>query len=265
MALIIGGALLGPRIARADAVIKTYTFPSPLLGYTSATGASFNQFDPALGVLLSVTLHATATATWSGGFDTDFNDAEYVIFLSGSAFTMGAATVGNGSAPASANFTDITPTVLSALTGSGLVDTSVSVLNQGGTPASISSTFGTESVTYNYAPSMPGIPPIGSAVPVPEPSSLAILAVGLLGLGWISRRAPRPLEWITSDWCPPVLSLPSGHLMKALHIAQASAVADRQPQDHSSSPSPSCSVPPMSPSPEFFNGIQIFGTTQGID
>ncbi|HTV44651.1 MAG TPA: PEP-CTERM sorting domain-containing protein [Stellaceae bacterium] len=192
-ALIMGVALLGPQIARAAAVTRTYTLPSPLLGYTSANGASFTQFDPALGTLQSITLHATATATWSGGTETDFNDAEYAIFLSGFAFTMDATMVGNGSAAASANFTDAIPTVLSALTGSDLVDTSVSVINRGGTPATISSTFGTESVTYNYEPSVPGTPPIiGSTPPVPEPSSLSILAVGLLGLGWLSRRRLAP-------------------------------------------------------------------------
>ena len=107
-------ASLGPGIARATTVTATFTYPSPLLGYASANGTSFPQFSPAAGTLTSITLHATATATWSGGASTDFNDAEYAIFLSGVAFTMGAATVGDGSAPASANRTDTAPAALSS-------------------------------------------------------------------------------------------------------------------------------------------------------
>lgn len=187
---ILGVGLLAPQIARADSVIVTYTFPSPLLDYASADGASFSQFNPAAGTLNSITLHTTATATWSGGADSDLNEAEYTISLSGFAFIIGAERIGDGSAGAASNFTETKPAVLSGFMGTGTVDTSVSVLNDGGSLASISSAFGTESVTYNYTPGTSGVPPITSSPSVPEPSSVSLLAVGLLGLGWISRSRP---------------------------------------------------------------------------
>jgi hypothetical protein len=186
VALAVGTALVQPGIARADAITRTFTFPSPLAGYTNASGTPLNQFDSGLGTLDSITVHLTATANWSGGASTDFNDVEYAVFLAGSAFTMGAAKIGDGAAPAFADFNDTTPTVLGALTGLGTVATSVTILNQGGTPANFGSTFGTESVTYNYTPgSTPGVPPITARLP--EPCSLLVLAAGLLGLAWSGR------------------------------------------------------------------------------
>ena len=188
---IVGVGLLAPQIARADSVILTYTFPPPLLDYTSADGASFSQFNPAAGTLNSITLHTTATATWSGGADSDLNQAEYTISLSGFAFIIRAERIGDGSAAAASNFTETNPAVLSGFMGTARVDTSVSVFNDGGSPARISSAFGTESVTYNYKPGTSGVPPITPSPSVPEPSSASLLAVGLVGLGWISRTAVR--------------------------------------------------------------------------
>jgi hypothetical protein len=52
--LIAGMALLVAGSARAAAITETYTFPSPLVGYSSSppgeTGASFSEFNPALVV-----------------------------------------------------------------------------------------------------------------------------------------------------------------------------------------------------------------------
>jgi hypothetical protein len=197
-AAIVSGLIAAvPFSAAADTVTLTYTFPSPLADYASANGASLRQINPALATLNSITLHATATATWSGGADTDLNEAEYVISLSGFTFIMGAARIGDGSAPASANFTETMPTALSAFTGLGFVDPSVSVLNQGGSPASISSTFGTESVTYDYTPaSVPGEPifptPPTLTLSVPESSTWAMMLLGFAGLGLAAFRRTKP-------------------------------------------------------------------------
>jgi len=174
------------RIASANTITETYTFPS-FTGYVNlqspVAGSSFPEFDPALGTLNSITLNDTATATFSGGGAKDANVADYTITLNFSEFEMVASKTGNGQATTDiSNFTETAPGELAALTGSGSVATAISVVNHNGTPASISSTFGIESLTYNFTPAV--------TATAPEPSTLALLSTGLLCcLGFGRRRS----------------------------------------------------------------------------
>ncbi len=72
--------------------------------------------------------------------------------------------------------------------GTGRMDTSVSVFNDGGGAAGISPAFGTESLTYNYRPGTSGVPPITPSLSVPERSPASLLAC-LVSAG--SREAAR--------------------------------------------------------------------------
>ena len=108
---------------------------------------------------------------------------------------MTAEKEGNGSSGALIDFTDTTPADLNDFIGSGSVPTSVFVSDTGGTAAFISSTFGTESVTYNFTLISSGVPgvPLFPASPtltlsVPEPSTWAMMLVGLAGLGFVGFR-----------------------------------------------------------------------------
>jgi hypothetical protein len=198
VAAVVGGLIAAaPVSGAADTLTLTYTFPSPLLDYTTEDGTSFVQFNPMFGTLKSVTLRATANATWSGGASADDNEADYTIFLSAFDFSMTAVKTGNGRVGTSFDQNFSAPADLSAFTGIGMVDTSVSVTNQGGSPASISSTFGTEVVSYNFTPSpagvpgAPGFPPPGATFSVPQPSTSAMMLIGFAGLGcagWLARR-----------------------------------------------------------------------------
>lgn len=185
-ALMGGVSLITAVHARAALIDETYTFPSPLAGFTRAVGTSFAEFNPALGRLSSITVNATATATFSSGFSALPNAAQYQIALNGVLFFMAADQLGNGSADASiSNLIDADPIDLRALTGVGMVSTSVIVANAAGTPTNISSTFGTESLTYNYTPT----------ASIPEPGALVLLSTGLIGLIGcaITRRTRRGL------------------------------------------------------------------------
>lgn len=197
IAAIVSGLVAAvPISAAADTLTLTYTFPSPLLDYTTEDGSCFVQFNPIFGTLNSVTLRATANATWSGGASSDDNEAGYTIFLSGFNFSMTAVKNGNGRIGASFDQTYSAPADLSAFTGAGMVDTSVSVTNPGGTPASISSTFGTEVVSYNFTlnpsgvPGAPVFPPPGAilTLSIPEASTWAMMLLGFAGLGFAGYR-----------------------------------------------------------------------------
>jgi len=178
-ALMTGVASVAASHARAAVITETYTFPSPLAGYTRAVGTSFAEFNPALGSLNSITLNDTVAATFSGGAPNSPNAAEYQISLNGVLFFMAASLVGNGSEDVSiSNLTETDPIDLGALTGTRVVSTSVIVANAAGTPTNISSTFGTESLTYNYTPT----------ASIPEPGALALLSVGLIGCA-VARRS----------------------------------------------------------------------------
>jgi PEP-CTERM motif len=200
VAIVSGLIAAAPISAAAQTFNFTYTFnnPSPLLGYINEDGSSFDQINPAAATLNSITLHAAANATWSGGAGTDFNEATYTITLGGFHFSMTAEKQGNGGAGAFIDFTDTTPADLSDFIGSGLVPTSVFVSDTGGTAAFISSTFGTESVTYNFtliSSGVPGVPIFPASptltLPVPEPSTWALMLAGFAGVGFASYRASR--------------------------------------------------------------------------
>ncbi|MGH9469263.1 MAG: hypothetical protein ACRD1N_02840 [Terriglobia bacterium] len=180
LASIIFAMALMPQALRANSITETFTFAT-LSGYSHEAGTSFNQFNSALGTLNSITLNATAIATWSGGGPSDTNQARYTLTLAGNAFVMDALGIGNGSGPAFIrNFNVSSGAALAQFTGSGSIVPSVLVRNKNGTSASINSTFGTESVTYNYTP------PATAA----EPGSLALLSIVLAGfaLVWLMGR-----------------------------------------------------------------------------
>ena len=214
-AIVSGLIAAAPMSAAADtfSFSFTYTFnnPSPLLGYINEDGSSFDEINPAAATLNSITLHAAANATWSGSAGTDFNEATYTITLGGFHFSMTAEKEGNGSAGAFIDFTDTTPADLSDFIGYGLVPTSVFVADTGGTAAFISSTFETETVTYNFTlPSAVPGEPIFPASPtltfsVPEPSTWAMMLVGLAGLGFarLARRASQLLDPSVDDRAAP--------------------------------------------------------------
>ena len=183
--LVAAGALLSASLAaRADTIVNTFTF-NPLAGYdVTEQGPSFAQFNPTTGTLNSVSLMYNAHAVFSGGTATDPNAADYGITLGSSPamadteFTDLASHSGNGSA--NATLSESLP-ALRFFIGTGMISTSVVARNVAGTNDDLNSTFGTETVTYNYTPT----PPVSVT---PEPSSFALLGTGILGVAGVIRK-----------------------------------------------------------------------------
>lgn len=173
-------AIFGGWSAQAASLTETFTF-NPVDGYGPSEASQFSAFDPGLGTLNSITYDLNAMANFTGGGPTDSNDAAYEVTFIGPGLppllttqTMSAVSFGDGVGQASLATTD---SFINPFLGPGLVTASLFIEQVTVTPANISSTFATESVTYNYTPS----------TPAPEPPSIALLAIGFVGLGWALR------------------------------------------------------------------------------
>jgi hypothetical protein len=175
-AAAVGIGLAGAASAKAAMIKETFTLPT-LDGYTSEKGSPFSAFDPVLGTLNSVTYDFIWTTDFTGGGLSDHNFAVYTFSFLGPSGKVSSqlgtvGTIGPGSRDSSLQLT-IDPPNISAFPGPGSVVPSVSVVNKLNSPATIVSTFATESVTYNYTP----------AVIVPEASTWAMMLIGFAGLG----------------------------------------------------------------------------------
>lgn len=175
-ALITGMASLGTQAARADVITQHFDFAT-ISGSNSETGPTLNGFNSALGTLTSVVISDSVTATWSGGGSSDFNDASYFVFVGSPILELVAAATGNTSGSDSGSLTLTDSADLARFAG-GTQATSVAANNSPLATASLSSTFGTGTLTYNYTP----------ATSVLEPGSLALLTTGLLGLALLRHR-----------------------------------------------------------------------------
>ena len=141
---------------------------------------SFNQFNPALGTLVSATLAWTAT----GSLTVDGNnEGQAILSFNGDSDTEGWNIYG-GSTTVDFSLNGSGAVSLAAVTGTGKVNfgpfAETYQLQQGYFPASFSSgtTSGTFTLTYDYT-----LP----TAPTPEVSSLSYLPVLLFGVVFAAR------------------------------------------------------------------------------
>jgi hypothetical protein len=178
VAVLIGIWCIAASPARAAEIIQTITF-APFNGNGGIAGSLINEFDPASGTLQSVSINGSVTATFSNA-STGEDNAFYDFFWTGSGSTSHSvepSRPGNGSVMGLISSDDTSPAALANFTGTQKVTSEVTAVNESNDGASLASTFGPMTVTYNYTPAA-----------VPESPSIALLSVGLLGLGWTLRQ-----------------------------------------------------------------------------
>ena len=150
-------------------------------GFPTVSSTSFNQFNPLLGTLNSITLSLSGTATSNGPANSNLtfflqvdpsNDSNYAAFFPDNSNQDGLSTYA-----ISASGTTSTTRTLNDFEGTG---TEALLLVTFGS-AYVSVPAGDGTLTYNYTPA-------GPVAVTPEPSSLALLGTGVLSIAGVLKR-----------------------------------------------------------------------------
>ena len=165
--------------------------PSALTFHSPA----FSLFDPALGTLNSVTETVTGSLTWTTGRKFELSGGQSgavgaILKLSDDTATQTFRSF--TSAPQLINVdvsgTESDSADLLSYIGKGATTAYFSLLGSGTASQTLSAATLTGTLTYNYTPPPAGVP---ASAPVPEPSTWAMMLVGLAGLSFAAVRRKR--------------------------------------------------------------------------